>query len=233
MTGSGYAITTGASQSLGHLEIASGASYSLGSTLNVSKQIEINGRLNQTGYIITVAGNDTYAADVRGTWDGDIYLAGTSTYYQCNLTTAMGYLHASRELRMAFNLGNITMIPTSISGTWMNVRISSWVRSHDDGAVLIHLTVDLTDTTASVTYNITGLEEGYDYKVMKNNMEISRSQQFSGSMVFTTIGNSQVDVIAWDPFGGVRDMAPIIMAIGLVAGLSAIAIVAIGSRLRR
>ena len=99
-------------------------------------------------------------------------------------------------------------------------------------------TINVTSTVATIIFVVSGLKSGGGimYNVYVDGDRIEQIRCDSGSITFSYSGpwsEHTFEVVAYDPWGPIYDMGPVMLWIGVIVGLTAIVLVMVGSRIKR
>ena len=120
-------------------------------------------------------------------------------------------------------VGDYSPCLSAISDSVMNITISTLSQDAvKTGRTAMAWSVDSVDVNASISFGVYGLRCDVGYKVYQDGEEVWRQHSGPSSVIFTVTGNSEFEVVVWDPFAIMDDTAALIFPIGICIGIGAI-----------
>jgi hypothetical protein len=155
-----------------------------------------------------------------------------------NAPVAFDIVHTEGVASCSYG-GKIFSVSTSIGALFINMTVWN-PNASENGDKLSIWTANSTNPNAIVSFAISGLASGtgilYNLFVDGDRTEQLRPTDTGGQIAFIYSGpwsDHAFDLEAYAPFAGFNEMASWMLAIGVIAGLTGIVVVAVGSRIRR
>jgi len=135
----------------------------------------------------------------------------------------------------AFYFTNVSLTPLgAASDDDVNITVDIWDPLTIGSPILRF--IGEASAGSIVIFTLSGLESGVYYNVYVDGNRIEQIRCDSGSITFSYSGpwsEHTFEVEMYDPWGPLYDMGPWMLSIGVIVGLTAIMLVAVGSRLKR
>ena len=180
--------------------------------------------VTQASFSISYSAMNGTRANLQLVGTNSVFLSATSTFSTSteSITMYNNTVYQAVPFQVTVSAGSMVMNCTLCSPSSTGV-VARWTSTANNGTV--------------VAFALAGLNPDLGYRIYVDNQESFRQDRGYISLNVTYSGSwstHQFEVQAFpNPFQALYDMGPAMLLIGFIAGISAIAIVAIGSRLKR
>lgn len=167
-----------------HLNINIGSIASLSQNSYIMETLLLTGALVQNGYRLNVTGAET-DYNFNGSFDGELFLNGTASSINLDLSTSMGYLISNKTTNLTLTSSSITLSFSPLADQYVNISAiylsseSSWI----------------IGSTNETSFTINGLDSTISYRVYQDGEVIATGG--GPSFSFTAIGNGEFQVDIW------------------------------------